>query len=81
MDTQTPAISPICARNVLWHYGADGGCQPGQFTQRLMAAMDAADIDNFHTLASAYPALGAAAAAAKQDPNGIAHLQRIAAGA
>ncbi|WP_406325235.1 hypothetical protein [Streptomyces niveus] len=78
MSTQTPVIDPETARHALWHYGANGGYQPGSFTQRLMEAMDAADIDNFHILAGVYPALGAAVAAAKHDPNGIAELQRIA---
>lgn len=81
MTIQTPVIDPDTARHALWHYGATGGYQPGSFTQRLMEAMDAADIDNFHILATAYPVLGAAVAAAKNDPNGITELQRIAAGA
>ncbi|MFE9886818.1 hypothetical protein [Streptomyces scopuliridis] len=71
-----PTITPETAWHVLWHYGR-GGCQPGQFTQRLMDAMDAADEVNFHILAATYPELGAAMTAAKNDPNGIAELQRI----
>ncbi|MFF1650185.1 hypothetical protein [Streptomyces sp. NPDC058240] len=78
MSTQTPAITEDTARHVLWHYGADGGAQPGSFTQRLMEAMDAADIVNLAILSSVYPELVAALYAAKNDVNGIAQLQRIA---
>lgn len=74
-----PTITRETAWHVLWHYGR-GGTQPGSFTQRLMEVMDAADVTNFHILADAYPELGAAMAAAKNDPDGIADLQRIAAG-
>ncbi|MFD7616621.1 hypothetical protein [Streptomyces sp. NPDC059802] len=78
MSTQTPAITEDTARHVLWHYGRDGGAQPGSFTQRLMEAMDAADIVNLAILSSVYPELVAALYAAKNDVSGIAQLQKIA---
>ncbi|SFT31865.1 hypothetical protein [Streptomyces sp. ok210] len=80
MSTQTPAITKDTARHVLWHYGREGGFQPGSFTRRLMEAMDAADIVNLAILGSVYPELAAALYTAKNEPNGIAELQRIAGG-
>lgn len=80
MSTDNITIPPETARHVLWHYGHPGGWQPGSFTQRLMAAFDAADIDNAGILAGAYPEMGAAMIAAKHDPDGIDRLQAIAAG-
>ncbi|MFE4867652.1 hypothetical protein [Streptomyces sp. NPDC056682] len=80
MSTENITIPPETARHVLWHYGHDGGWQPGSFTQRLMAAFDAADIDNAGILATAYPELGAAMLAAKYDEDGIDRLKKIANG-
>lgn len=81
MSPQTPTITPETARHVLWHYGQSGGCQPGSFTRRLMETIDAADIANLATLGTAYPELVAAMRTAKFDRDGIAELQKIAAGA
>jgi uncharacterized protein (DUF2236 family) len=78
MSTEDITIPPETARHVLWHYGRAGAIQPGSFTQRLMEAFDAADIDNAGILADAYPELGAAMLAAKLDEDGIDRLKRIA---
>jgi hypothetical protein len=80
MSHNPPVITRETAWHVLWHYGQPGGLQPGSFTEPLMQAMDRADRQNFAILVDAYPELGAAMTAAKYDPNGIAHLQRIGAG-
>ena len=78
MRTTSPTIPAEIARHVLWHYGQDGGHQPGSFTQRLMEAFAAAEMVNTAKLANAYPDYAAAFIAANLDPDGIAHLQRIA---
>lgn len=78
MSTSSPTIPAETARHVLWHYGQDGGHQPGSFTQRLMEAFAAADMVNTAKLANAYPDYAAAFIAANLDPDGIASLQRIA---
>lgn len=72
-----PVITSQIAWHVLWQYDR-GGVQPGQFTQRLMEAIDAADMHNVGILQGSYPELVAAMMAAKNDPDGIARLQRIA---
>lgn len=77
--SNAPTITRETAWHVLWHYGKRG-VEPGRFTSLLMQTMDAADITNFHILADAYPELGAAMAAAKNGPDGIKELQRIATG-
>ncbi|MFD3568497.1 hypothetical protein [Streptomyces sp. NPDC058667] len=71
-------ISAETARHVLWLFGRQGGVQPGTFTQRLMAAIDAADVLNKQKIANEYPALVAAIRMAGNDDNGIATLQQIA---
>jgi hypothetical protein len=78
MSTNSPTIPAETARHVLWHFGADGGWQPGSFTQRLLDAFAAADMENTAKLAGAYPDYAAAFMAAQLDPDGIANLQRIA---
>lgn len=80
MSSNSTAIPPETARHVLWHFGADGGWQPGSFTQRLMEAFAAADVTHTARLAIAYPDYAAAFTAAQYDPDGIANLQRIAGG-
>ncbi|WP_327160490.1 hypothetical protein [Streptomyces zaomyceticus] len=72
------AISPETARHVLWLFGRQGGVQPGSFTQRLMAAIDAADVLNQQKIANEYPDLVAAIRMAGNDDTGIATLQQIA---
>ncbi|MFP3986943.1 hypothetical protein U9R90_05450 [Streptomyces sp. E11-3] len=68
------------ARHVLWRYGHKGGAHPGSFTQHLMAAIEAADLQNRAILRDTYPALSAALHLARYDETGIAQLQRIATG-
>ncbi|MGW3594956.1 hypothetical protein [Streptomyces sp. NPDC005167] len=80
MDTQTPVITEGTARHVLWHYGSEGGLQPGSFTQRLMEAVDAADIVHAELLRLGFPELVTAMLAAKNDLDGISRLQQIAGG-
>jgi hypothetical protein len=78
MSSTAPPIPPETARHVLWHYGQQGGVEPGSFTRNLITTIDSADMDNVARLAGAYPSLVAAVIAAKLDPDGIASLQRIA---
>jgi hypothetical protein len=77
-QTQTPAITGDTARHVLWHYGRDGGMQPGSYTERLMETIDAADMVNAEILRGAYPELVAAMLTAKNDIGGVEQLQQIA---
>jgi hypothetical protein len=72
----SPTISTETARHVLWHYGANGGYQPGSFTQKLMAAIDAADVVHKARLRSAYPELVDAMALAANREDGIRTLQQ-----
>ncbi|MFE7395678.1 hypothetical protein [Streptomyces sp. NPDC057557] len=78
MSTQTPAITEDTARHVLWHYGADGGMQPGRGTQSLMIAIDAADMVTVERLRLGFPELVNAMLRAKNDIGGVTELQRIA---
>lgn len=80
MSLHAPTITPEAAAHTLWHFGymTGGAQQPGSFTTALLKAFAAADEDNFDKLAAAFPAYGAAVAAASYDPNGIQHLQTIA---
>lgn len=81
MSTETPTIPAETARHVLWHYGcAGGGWQPGSCIESLITTIDRADEDNRDKLALGFPDYVAAVVAAKYDPNGIANLQRLAAG-
>ncbi|WP_190012378.1 hypothetical protein, partial [Streptomyces candidus] len=68
------------ARHVLWGYGSEGGAEPGTFTKHVMAAISSADVANRAILSRAYPGLYMAIQIARSDPDGIAKLQRIAAG-
>ncbi|MFE5368115.1 hypothetical protein [Streptomyces mirabilis] len=80
MSTNSPTIPPDVAAHVLFHYGREGGYQAGSFTTDLLAAMGKADPTNLDRLALGFPAYVAAVTAIQYDPNGVAHLQRIAAG-
>lgn len=66
------------ARHVLWHYGAADGIRPGSGTQRLMEAIDAADMVNICRLRLSFPELVDAMLTAKNEPDGITRLQHIA---
>lgn len=76
MSLPSPTFSSETARHVLWHYGADGGYQPGSFTQKLMAAIDAADVVNKVRLRAAYPDLVDAMGLAANREDGIRTLQQ-----
>jgi hypothetical protein len=76
----SPTIPPDVAAHVLFHYGQEGGYQAGGFTTDLLSAMGKADPTNLDRLALGFPAYVAAITAVQYDPNGVAHLQDIAAG-
>jgi len=76
MSTSSPTFAAETARHVLWHYGAEGGYQPGSFTQKLMAAIDAADIVHRARLRAAYPELVDAMNHAASREDGIRQLQQ-----
>ncbi|MFF1843100.1 hypothetical protein ACFVW9_15305 [Streptomyces sp. NPDC058217] len=78
MSTATPVITKNTARHVLWHYGADGGMQPGRGTQTLMVAIDAADMVGVERLRLGFPELVGAMLTAKNDIGGVEQLQKIA---
>ncbi|MEU1497352.1 hypothetical protein [Streptomyces sp. NPDC005732] len=80
MSTSSPTITTETARHVLWRYDRAGGAQPGTFTQNLMAAIESADVTNRAIMRSAYPELSEALHLARYDEEGLAKLQRIAAG-
>ncbi|MGW2223881.1 hypothetical protein [Streptomyces formicae] len=80
MSTTSPTISTETARHVLWRYDRLGGCQPGSFTQHLMATIESADFPNRAILRGVYPALSEALHLARYDEEGLAKLQRIATG-
>ncbi|MCP3820118.1 hypothetical protein NLX86_19055 [Streptomyces sp. A3M-1-3] len=80
MSTETPTIPAETAAHVLFHFGR-GGYQAGSFTQHLIALIARADMVNKAKLAAVYPDYAAAVIAMEYDPNGIAALQKIAAGA
>lgn len=73
-----PGISSETARHVLFHYGSPLGYRPGSFTQKLMEAIDAADVVHTARLRSAYPDLVDAMALAANSRDGIAQLTAIA---
>lgn len=79
MSTETPTIPAETANHVLFHFGY-GGYQAGSFTQLLIPAIAAADPANQDKLALGFPDYVAAVHAYQYDPDGIANLQRIAAG-
>ena len=78
MSTNSPTIAAETARHVLWHYGANGGYQPGSFTQRLMEAIAAADVVHTARLRVMYPELVDAMVLAGTSRDGIARLQEAA---
>jgi hypothetical protein len=80
MSTNSPTIPPDVAAHVLAHYGREGGYQAGSFTTDLLSAMGKADPTNLDRLALGFPEYVAAVTAIQYDPNGVAHLQDIAAG-
>jgi hypothetical protein len=57
VDTKgTRVVGLRVARHVLWHLGDySRGVQPGDFEQRLMLAIDAADQSNRDVLFTVYP--------------------------
>lgn len=77
MSTETTVITEDTARHVLWHYGRDGGMQPGNGTRTLMVAIDAADMVNVERLRLGFPELVTAMLTAKNDIGGVEQLQQI----
>jgi hypothetical protein len=75
-----PPIPQTVARHVLWHFGREGGIEPGTFIARLLDAIAAADMVNTARLAEGFPEYVAAVVGAQMDPDGITNLQKIAAG-
>lgn len=74
------AIPTKAAAHVLHHFGHDGGHPAGDFTTRLLKAIAIADSNNLGRLALGFPEYIAAVNLISYDPNGVARLQRIAAG-
>jgi hypothetical protein len=70
----TPTIPAETANHVLFHFGR-GGYEAGNFTQLLIAAICAADLDNKAKLAHVYPDYAHAVLAMQYDPDGAAYLQ------
>lgn len=67
-------ITPDIAAHVLFHVGRRG--RPGSsFVQKLLAAFDAADVENRVRLAAGFPGYAAAFELAKFDDNGVTLLQ------
>ncbi|MEV6737936.1 hypothetical protein AB0N14_13775 [Streptomyces sp. NPDC051104] len=77
MHTSSPTIPADVAAHVLWHYGHEGGYQPGGFTEQLLTTIGMADPANLDRLAAGFPDYVAAVAAIQYDPNGVEHLQRL----
>ena len=80
MSINSPTIPADVAAHVLWHYGREGGYQPGSFTEQLLTCIGMADPSNLDRLAAGFPEYVAAVTAIQYDPQGIERLQRIAAG-
>ncbi|MGW2837360.1 hypothetical protein ACWCWD_06565 [Streptomyces sp. NPDC001493] len=81
MQTTTkPVIGTETARHVLWHFGYDGGMQPGTYASQLMRTIGAADRVHTEILRTVYPELVSAIELAQNDKHDIAKLQQIAAG-
>ena len=80
MSTNSPTIPADVAAHALWHYGRDGGYQPGSFTEQLLTTIGMADPSNLDKLAAGFPEYVAAVAAIQYDPNGVEHLQGIVRG-
>ncbi|MFJ2676341.1 hypothetical protein [Streptomyces sp. NPDC087525] len=79
MSDTAPTIPAETANHVLYHFGR-GGYDAGNFTKYLIFALTAADMTNKAKLAEVYPDYAAAVIAMEYDPDGAAHLQRIAVG-
>jgi hypothetical protein len=79
VSTSSITICTETARHVLWRYDRTGGTQPGPFTSHLMAAIERADHRNRAILREAYPELSEAIRIARDDEDGLAKLQAIAA--
>lgn len=71
-------ITPEIAAQVLWHYDATGGMEPGGFKQALIITLDKADRENVLRLSAVYPGYALAVHWAKNTEDGIARLQDIA---
>jgi hypothetical protein len=78
MSTDSTSITPEIARHALWHFGQDGGAQPGSFTQHLMNAIAAADPANRARMRAAFPEYVDAMELAFNTMSGIACLQEAA---
>jgi len=78
MNINTDIITPGIARDVLWHYGAPGGLQPGSFIDQLMTTIGVADRSNIGLLARGFPGHVAAMKAAMYSVDGVAELRVIA---
>lgn len=59
------------AAAVLWHFGGQGGRQPGQFVALLLRAMSHADPVNRALLAQGFPGLSRAFELATTEPFGL----------
>jgi hypothetical protein len=87
MDTATfpgltELVTPEIAAHVLWHFEGsykDGALEPGSFTQRLIAAIAAADPQNRGLLSLGFPGYALAVTVAQDVDEGMAMLQEIAA--
>lgn len=74
------SIPPEVAAHVLYHFG-HGGYPAGSFIQTLLKAIAIADSGNLDRIARGFPEYVAAVQAISYDPDGVAHLRRIAEGA
>lgn len=73
-------ISRKVAAHVLWHFGAQGGMEPGGFYRSLLDTIRHADPEQRARLGVVYRDYVEAFNAAQGDPDGIRMLQQIAAG-
>ncbi|MFE3202139.1 hypothetical protein [Embleya sp. NPDC059237] len=72
-------ITSTEAGHVVWFYRPPG-LKPGPFAQGLITLIDMAGYENRRRLAAAFPGYAAAVHLARNDPKGIAKLERIAFG-
>ena len=75
-----PTITRETAAHVLWMFGQPGGYPPGSYSEGLLTLIARSDEANTARHALGFPEQTAAVRLAKYDENGIAKLQRIAAG-
>ncbi|MFD5566591.1 hypothetical protein [Streptomyces cadmiisoli] len=80
MSTNSTTIPADVAAHVLWHYGLDGGYQPGSFTEQLLTTIAKADPTHRDKLGAGFPDYVAAVAAIQYDPAGVERLRDLAAG-